>query len=76
MVALPGATAISLTNDSRRSFHGYPSYGRQAPEIAAENVPVVYTTLSERLSAVRNVFGNMTPTLYAFWDIRYLYRTD
>ena len=47
-----------------------------AQEIAAENVPVVYTTLSERLSAVRNVFGNMTPTLYALWDIRYLYRTD
>ena len=49
---------------------------RQAQEIAAENVPVVYTTLSERLSAVRNVFGNMTPTLYALWDVRYLYRTD
>ena len=48
----------------------------QAQEIAAENVPVVYTTLSERLSAVRNIFGNMTPTLYALWDIRYLYRTD
>ena len=48
----------------------------QAQEIAAENVPVVYTTLSERLSAVRNVFGNTTPTLYALWDIRYLYRTE
>ena len=48
----------------------------QAQEIAAENVPVVYTTLSERLSAVRNVFGNMTPTLYAIWDICYLYRKD
>ncbi len=48
----------------------------QAQEIAAEHVPVVYTTLSERLSAVRNVFDNMTPTLYALWDIRYLYRTD
>ena len=48
----------------------------QAQEIAAENVPVVYTTLSERLSAVRNVFGNTTPTLYALWDVRYLYRTD
>ena len=45
-------------------------------EIAAENVPVIYTTLSERLSAVRNVFGNSTPTLYGLWDIRYLYRTD
>ena len=48
----------------------------QAQEVAAENVPVIYTTLPERLSAVRNVFGNTTPTLYALWDIRYLYRTD
>ena len=51
-------------------------YYLRAQEIAAENVPVIYTTLSERLAAVRNVFGNMTPTLYALWDIRYLYRTD
>ena len=49
---------------------------RRAQEVAAENVPVIYTTLSERLGAIRNVFGNMTPTLYALWDIRYLYRTD
>ena len=48
----------------------------RAQEIAAENLPVIYTTLSERLSAVRNVFGNFTPTLYAHWDIRYLYRID
>ncbi len=48
----------------------------RSQEIAAENVPLIYTTLSERLSAVRNVFGNLTPTLYAVWDIRYLYRTD
>ncbi len=51
-------------------------YYHRAQEIAAENVPVIYTTLSERLSAVRNVFGNTTPTLYGLWDIRYLYRTD
>ena len=51
-------------------------YYRRAQEIAAENVPVVYTTLAERLSATRNVFGNLTPTLYGLWDIRYLYRTD
>ena len=51
-------------------------YYHRAQEIAAENVPLIYTTLSERLSAVRNVFGNLTPTLYALWDIRYLYRTD
>ena len=48
----------------------------RAQEIAAENVPVVYTTHSERLSAVRNVFGNLTPTLFGLWDIRYVYRTD
>ena len=48
----------------------------RAQEIAAENVPIIYTTFSERMSAVRNVFGNTTPTLYGLWDIRYLYRTD
>ena len=48
----------------------------RAQEVAAENLPVIYTTLSERLSAVRNVFGNSTPTLYALWDIRYLYREE
>ena len=48
----------------------------RAQEIAAENVPVIYTTQSERLTATRNVFGNTTPTLYGLWDIRYLYRTD
>jgi len=51
-------------------------YYHRAQEVAAENVPVIYTTLSERLSAVRNVFANLTPTLYALWDNRYLYRTD
>ncbi len=51
-------------------------YYHRAQEVAAENVPVIYTTLSERLTAVRNVFGNTTPTLYGLWDIRYLYRTD
>lgn len=48
----------------------------RAQEIVAENVPLIYTTLPERLSAVRNVFGNATPTLYALWDIRYLYRKE
>ena len=48
----------------------------RAQEIVAENVPLIYTTHSERLTAVRNVFGNTTPTLYGLWDIRYLYRTD
>ena len=48
----------------------------QAQEIAAENVPIIYTTLSERISAVRNVFGNMTATLYGLFDLRYVFRTD
>ena len=52
------------------------AYYHRAQEIAAENVPVIYTTLTERLTATRNIFGNLTPTLYALWDIRYLYRTD
>lgn len=49
---------------------------RRAQAIAAENVPLIYTTQGERLSALRNIFGNTTPTLYGLWDIRYLYRTD
>ena len=32
-------------------------YYHRAQEIIAENVPVIYTTQSERISAVRNVFG-------------------
>lgn len=48
----------------------------RAQEIVAGNVPLIYTTHSERLTAVRNVFGNSTPTLYGLWDDRYLYRTD
>ena len=51
-------------------------YYHRAQEVAAENVPVIYTTLAERLTAVRNIFGNTTPTLYAIWDSRYIYRTD
>ena len=48
----------------------------RAQAIAAENAPLIYTVLPERLSAVRNVFGNTTPTLYGLFDIRYLYRLD
>ena len=48
----------------------------QAQAIAAENVPLIYTVLSERLSAIRNVFGNTTPTLYGVFDVRFLYRLD
>ena len=59
-----------LDRDKRVGFY------HRAQEVAAENLPVIYTTLSERVSAVRNIFGNLTPTLYAHWDIRYLYRTE
>lgn len=45
-------------------------------EIVAENAPLIYVTVPERLTAVRNVFGNTTPTLYGVWDIRHLYRAD
>jgi peptide/nickel transport system substrate-binding protein len=48
----------------------------EAQRIAADHVPVVYTTHSERLTAIRNVFGNLTPTLFGLWDTRYVYRTD
>jgi peptide/nickel transport system substrate-binding protein len=57
-----------LNHDARLKYY------HRAQAIAAEHVPVIYTVLSERLTAVRNVFGNMTPTLYALWDVRYLYR--
>ena len=48
----------------------------QAQAIVAENLPLIYTTQGERLTATRNIFGNTTPTLYGLWDIRYLYRLD
>ncbi len=51
----------------------------QVQEILAENMPIIYTTVPERLTAVSNVFGNTTPSLFGLvgtWDIRYLYRTD
>ena len=48
----------------------------RAQAVAADHLPVIYTAQAERLTAVRNIFGNTTPTLYGIWDIRYLYRTD
>ena len=68
--ALYTAASQELDRDERVRFY------HRAQEIAAEQVPVIYTALSERLSAVRNVFGNITPTLYGLWDVRYVYRTD
>ena len=48
----------------------------RAQAIVAENLPVIYTIAGDRISAVRNVFGNTTAALYGLWDTRYLYRTD
>ena len=67
---------LYVTGSQELDHEARVGHYRRAQEIAAENVPVIYTTLAERLSATRNVFGNTTPTLYALWDIRYLYRTD
>ena len=64
-------TAASQELDKAERVRMY----HRTQEITAENVPVVYTALSERLSAVRNVLGNSTPTLYGLWDDRYIYRT-
>ncbi len=64
------AASTELDHDQRVQYY------RQAQAIVAENLPLIYTTQAERLGAVRNVFGNYTPTLYGFWDLRYLYRTD
>lgn len=47
----------------------------RAQAIAAENLPVIYTANAARMTAVRNIFGNTTATLYGLFDTRYLYRT-
>ncbi len=62
--------SMELERDKRIALY------HRAQEIVAENLPLIYTTLSERLSAIRNVFGNVTPTLYGLYDSRYLFRTD
>ncbi|WP_420623195.1 ABC transporter substrate-binding protein [Candidatus Poriferisodalis sp.] len=62
--------STELDHDKRLELY------RKAQAIAVESVPLIYTTLGERLGAVRYVFGNETPTLYGYWDLRYLYRTD
>ena len=58
--------------DRKRRVRHY----HEAQAIAGENLPLIYTALPERLSAIRNVFGNTTPTLYGVFDVRYLYRLD
>ena len=65
------AMAAQELDHDRRVAHFH-----RAQEIVAENVPLAYTTQAERLTAVRNLFGNTTPTLYGLWDTRYLYRLD
>ena len=45
----------------------------RAQAIAAEHVPVIYTANSARMTAVRNVFGNTTATLYGLFDTRFVY---
>lgn len=45
------------------------AYDHEAQAIAAENVPLIYTTLGEGIVAVRSVFGNTTPTFFSIWDI-------
>ena len=52
------------------------AYYHEIQEIVAEESPMLFTTLAERLVAVRDIFGNTTPTLHGLWDTRYLYRTD
>ena len=42
-------------------------------QIASDNVPVVYTALAERITAIRNRFANVTPTLFGLFDVRRLY---
>ena len=34
---------------------------------------MIYTALAERITAIRNRFGNVRPTLYGLYDIRRLY---
>ncbi len=45
----------------------------RAQAIAAENVPVIYTANSARMTAVRNLFGNTTATLHGLFDTRFVY---
>ncbi len=42
-------------------------------KIASDNVPVVYTALAERITAIGNRFANVTPTLFGLFDVRRLY---
>ncbi|MXZ90492.1 MAG: ABC transporter substrate-binding protein [Chloroflexi bacterium] len=51
-------------------------YYHEAQEIIAEYLPVIYTTLGIRTTAVRNNLGNVRPTRFGLIDSRYVYFTD
>ncbi len=42
-------------------------------QIASDNLPVIHTVLAERITALRNRFANVTPTLFGLFDVRRLY---
>ncbi len=46
---------------------------REFQQVASDNVPVVYTALAERITALRNRFANVTPTLFELFDVRRLH---
>ena len=46
---------------------------REFQQVASDNVPVVYTALAERITALRNRFANVTPTLFELFDARRLH---
>ena len=46
---------------------------REFQQIASDNVPVIYTALAERITALRNRFANVTPTLFGLFDVRRLH---
>ena len=74
-----GRVRMGILTDGKYWLLRWPNAGpvKLAPPYAFTlKDPVIYTTLSERLSAVRNIFGNTTATLYGIWNTRYLYRTD
>jgi peptide/nickel transport system substrate-binding protein len=62
-----GATTVD--QNRRKEYY----YRYQA--IVAEQVPVIYTTIANRFSAVRNKFGNIKYTAFggAFWNFPVIY---
>ena len=59
--------SLELDPDKR-----HPVY-HEFQRIVSNHVPVIYTALAERITAIRNRFGNVRPTLYGLYDIRRLY---